>query len=163
VSPPVDAFLPDDARRLRDRLELRPHLEGGWYRETWRSECVVPTPWGDRPAGTSIFYLLAAGQISRPHRLRQDEVWLFQAGTGLRLHLFMDGGRYAVHRLGPGDMLHATVPAGVWMGAETDGGWALVHCVCVPGFEFSDLTFADPVILRAGWPAAEAAGRLLQG
>ena len=161
MPPRDDVFLPDDAGRLRDRLDLRPHPEGGWYRETWRSELVIATSWGQRPAGTSILYLLAAGQVSRPHRLRQDEVWFFQAGTGLLLHLFRDGGGHHVHRLAHDAALQIAVPAGVWMGAETDGGWALVGCACAPGFEFSDLTFADPAALRAGWPTAAAAGRLL--
>ncbi len=149
--------------QLRDRLGLAPHPEGGWYCETWRSGLTVETPWGERPAGTSILYLLAGRQVSRPHRLRQDEAWSFQAGTGLLLHLFHAGGAHEVHRLGPDAVYQMAVPAGVWMGAETDGGWALVSCFCAPGFEFEDLTFADPAELRVGWPAAGTVGRLLQG
>lgn len=164
MPPPVDAPPPDGALRLRDRLGLRPHPEGGWFRETWRSPRTVPTPWGARPAFTTILYLLASGQVSRPHRLRQDEVWSFQAGTGLDLHLFAAGGRHSVHRLGPGETLQVAVPAGVWMGAETGDRWALVGCACGPGFEPEDLTFAEPAALLAGWPAAAgAAGRLLGG
>ncbi len=155
--------LAAEARRLRDRLALVPHPEGGWYRETWRSTQTVGTPWGDRPAGTSILYLLAGGQVSRPHRLRMDEMWSFHAGTGLLLHLFRPGGEHAAHRLAPGAELQVTVPAGVWMGAETDGGWALVGCACAPGFTFDDLTFAEPAALLAGWPTAAAASRRLLG
>jgi uncharacterized protein len=156
-------ILPDAARRLREQHALAPHPEGGWYRETHRSPLRVATPWGERPAGTSILYLLADRQVSRPHRLRQDEVWSFQAGTGLRLHLFLDGGEHAEHRLGPTGALQVAVPAGTWMGAETDGGWALVGCACAPGFEFDDLDFADGQRLRAGWPAAAAVCRRLLG
>ncbi|MDY0110635.1 MAG: cupin domain-containing protein [Candidatus Krumholzibacteria bacterium] len=148
--------LPEAARRLCDAHALMPHPEGGWFRETWRAGLTVPTPWGERPAGTSILYLLTGGQVSRPHRLRQDEIWLFQAGTGLLLHLFAPQGRHVVHRLGPEHTLQVAVPAGVWMGAETDGGWGLVGCACAPGFEFDDLTFAARADLLADWPAAAA-------
>lgn len=163
MSSPVDARLPDEARRLCERLAMRPHPEGGWFCETWRSELRVVTPWGERSAGTSILYLLAGSQVSRPHRLRQDELWSYQAGTGLELHLFQAQGEHVVHRLRPATVLPASVPAGVWMGAQTDGGWALVACTCAPGFEFADLTFADPAVLRAGWPHAVAAGCRLLG
>ena len=155
----VEPSLPAAARRLRDRLQLLPHPEGGWYRETWRAGLTVATPWGDRPAGTSILYLLAGGQVSKPHRLRQDEVWSFQAGTGLDLHLFAAGAVHTVHRLGPDAALQVVVPAGVWMGAKTDGGWALVGCACAPGFAFADLEFADLDTLLAGWPQAAAVSR----
>ncbi len=141
------------ARALRDRLGLAPHPEGGWYRETWRAAHVVTTPWGTRPAGTSIVYMLAAGQVSRWHRLRQDEVWSFHDGAGLFLHQYAEGGRHEIHTLGPAASLQVTVPAGVWMGAEPAGAWAIVGCACAPGFEFGDLTFADPAMRLPSLPS----------
>ena len=79
--------LPSAARELIDRHELQPHPEGGWYRETWRASQTVPSPFGERPAGTLILYLIGGEAISRLHRLRQDEIWCHHAGPGLTLHV----------------------------------------------------------------------------
>ena len=147
------AALPPAARRLVEELQLQPHPEGGWYRETWRAAHMVATPGGERPAATSILFLLGGGAISRLHRLRQEELWLYQAGPGLDLHLFDPRGRAGSPQevgappprclpLGPAGAPQALVPAGVWMGAEAPAGWALVACVCAPGFDFADLQFA---------------------
>jgi predicted cupin superfamily sugar epimerase len=148
------------AHELVTRLDLQPHPEGGWFRETYRSPATVATPFGDRPAGTSILYLLDHHHVSRLHRLRQDEVWSFHAGAPLRLHTLGDGG-HREHRLGSDHALQDTVPAGAWMGAEPVGGWSLVGCACMPGFHFDDLEFADGRRLAAAWPdQAGLIGRL---
>jgi predicted cupin superfamily sugar epimerase len=144
--------LPDAARRLIEQRGLERHPEGGWFRETRRAAGTVATPFGPRSRETAIEFLLAGGTVSRLHRLRQDEVWIHREGPGLDLHLFPPGGDHAAHRLAPGSS-PVTVPAGVWMGAEaTAGGWALVACVCRPGFAYEDLDFAAPQELIAGWP-----------
>ena len=149
------------ARDLVARLDLQPHPEGGWFRETWRADATVATPFGDRPAGTSILYLLDHHDVSRLHRLRQDEVWSFHAGAPLRLHILHAECGHRERRLGPHDAPQATVPAGAWMGAEPDGGWSLVGCACMPGFHFDDLEFADAGRLAAAWPEhAALIGRL---
>lgn len=136
--------------QLIERLDLAAHPEGGWFRETWRSNLTVPTPFGDRPAGTSILYLLAAGQVSRMHRLNQDEVWHYHAGPGLDLHLFTEG--YGHRRLAHDEAAQMVVPAGAWMAAEVGRGWALVGCTCSPGFHFDDLEFAERHRLLASYP-----------
>ena len=137
---------------LIDQLGLAPHPEGGWYRETQRSQQMVETPHGPRSASTAIDFLLAAGQISRVHRLRQEETWIYRAGPGLRLHVFAADGTVRLHELRPGVPSQATVPTGAWMGAEVPDGWALVECVCIPGFDTTDLAFATGDELLSGWP-----------
>jgi len=130
-------------------LSLAPHPEGGWYRETWRSEAVTAN---GRAAATSILFLLEAGQRSHWHRVDADEMWLFQAGAPLPLSIAAaGGGAERTVTLGPdplaGHMLQHLVPAGAWQSAQGPAsGWALVACVVAPGFEFAGFELALP-----GW------------
>jgi len=131
-------------------LGLEPHPEGGWYRQTWRSGLLVqPAGYpGPRAAGTAILFLLAAGETGRWHRVRSDELWLWQGLGPLRLRYGGSGespdDASAEHVVvGPdaaaGHVLQALVPAGRWQSADplTAAG-GLVGCVVVPGFEFAD-------------------------
>lgn len=133
----------DEARAVIQRLELAPHPEGGWYRETWRADAAD----GDRGAGTAIFFLLEAGQSSHWHKVDADELWLWHAGTGLALSIAPDdAGPVETIRLGPdvlsGETPQARIPAGHWQAAAADRGWALVSCVVVPAFDFAGFTLA---------------------
>ena len=130
-----------------DRLQLKPHPEGGYYREIYRSKSIV-RPSDDRPARvglTTIFYLLAAGHHSRWHRVRSDEVWHFYLGDPLRLYAAAES-LDAVERetLGslasPGTLVHV-VAAGHWQAARPLGDYSLVGCTVAPGFEFEDFSF----------------------
>lgn len=133
-----------DAAAMIAALGLAPHPEGGWYRETWRADAAP----GERAAGTSILFLLEAGQSSHWHRVDASEIWLFQAGTPLTLRTF-DGSHTAI-RLGPdpvsGEAPQHVVAANVWQAATAGDGWALVACVVVPGFDFAGFEMAPP-----GW------------
>ncbi|WP_374576267.1 cupin domain-containing protein [Phenylobacterium sp.] len=141
------------ARDIIERLQLQAHPEGGWYRETWRAAAAL----GERAAGTSILFLLEAGQASHWHRVDAAELWLFQAGAPLTLRTA--GGErgeagIVETRLGADPLAgHApqhVVQPGEWQAAEAHGTWSLVACVVVPGFEFSGFELAPP-----GWaPAA---------
>lgn len=128
-------------------LGLASHPEGGWYRETWRA----PAAPGERAAGTSILFLLEAGQSSHWHRVDASEIWLFQAGTPLTLRTF-DTVATTI-RLGSdplaGDVLQHVVAPGVWQAATAGDGWALAGCVVVPGFDFAGFEMAPP-----GWSPA---------
>jgi uncharacterized protein len=128
-----------------DRLGLRPHPEGGWYRETWRHE----TSGGGRGAGTAIYYLLAAGQRSHWHRVDATEIWHFYAGAPLKLGIH-DGGPTRTVMLGAdligGQVPQAIVPPGAWQSAEPTGEWTLVGCTVSPGFTFDGFELAPP-----GW------------
>lgn len=121
-------------------LELKPHPEGGHYRETFRDPRNVE---GGRAASTAIYFLLAKGEHSHWHRVDAVEVWHWYAGAPLALRI-ADGevreGETLV-RLGAdlneGERPQAVVPAGAWQSAESLGEWTLVGCTVAPGFEFS--------------------------
>jgi hypothetical protein len=122
-------------------LDLQPHPEGGWYRETMR----LPSPDGGRGLATAILFLLEQGQHSHWHRVDAEELWLWHAGAPLAL---MIGKR--AYRLG-GDPLagqspQLRVPAHEWQAAEACDGWALVSCVVTPAFDFAGFEMAPP-----GW------------
>ncbi|WP_373539281.1 cupin domain-containing protein [Chamaesiphon sp.] len=136
---------------LIDRLQLQPHPEGGFYRETWRSDLALPQAilppdyTGDRAAGTAILFLLPTGYRSRWHRVRSAELWFHQAGDPLELVIAktLDAGSPAVIYLGRDDCWQAVVPPNYWQQAqpvasESLAGYALVACVVVPGFDFAD-------------------------
>jgi predicted cupin superfamily sugar epimerase len=129
-------------------LGLQPHPEGGWYRETWRADLAVPTPYGERAAATSILFLLEPGQSSRWHRVRSAELWLWQGGDRLELDLGGSGGLPSLAStlvVGPDpDDLQRLVPPGVWQAARPAGEKAvLVACVVAPGFDFADFELED--------------------
>lgn len=140
---------------LVESLDLLPHVEGGWFRETWRSaHSFTPAGYsGARAAGTAIYYVLGSGERSVWHRVRSDELWLWHTGLPLGLTLGGDGPRpdpCERHVLG-GDVLDGQqpqllVPAGSWQCAEPLAGAAdevLVSCVVSPGFDFADFDPTD--------------------
>jgi predicted cupin superfamily sugar epimerase len=136
-----------EARALIETLALQPHPEGGWYRETWRAEAAE----GERASATAILFLLEGGQRSHWHKVDATEIWLFHAGSPLRLRTAAtDAGPVRNLRLGPdilaGEQPQARVAPGEWQAAEADRGWALVSCVVSPGFEFAGFALAPP-----GW------------
>ena len=136
-----------EARALIATLGLAPHPEGGWYRETWRAQ----TPEGERAAATAILFLLEEGGRSHWHKVDATELWLFHAGSPLRL-LIAPGadGPVTEARLGAdilaGERPQLRIEPHHWQAAEADRGWALVSCIVSPGFEFSGFTLAPP-----GW------------
>jgi predicted cupin superfamily sugar epimerase len=136
-------------------LDLAPHPEGGWFRETWRAELTLPAAAlpdhdGPRAAGTAIYFLLAPGERSAWHRVGSAELWLWHRGGPLTLRLGGAGGAPdapSERRLGPdieaGEHPQVLVPAGVWQAAEPGADReVLVSCVVVPGFDFADFTLA---------------------
>jgi predicted cupin superfamily sugar epimerase len=124
-----------------DRLGLQEHLEGGYFRETYRSDAQFETERGLRSASTAIFYLLEKGQFSAFHRIKSDEMWHFYAGSPLAVHV-IDGDKLGTIKLGndPGrrQSLQAVVRAGCWFAAASLGQYSLVGCTVAPGFDFAD-------------------------
>ncbi|SEP09251.1 cupin domain-containing protein [Trujillonella endophytica] len=110
-----------------ERLDLRPHPEGGWFRRTWASPAALD---GGRPAATAILFLLAPGERSAPHAVDADELWLWHGPGTLTLRVGAD-----TVLLGP-DRPQALVPAGVEQAAEPGADEVLVSCVVSPGFEW---------------------------
>lgn len=168
------------AAEVAARLGLQPHREGGYFKETYRSPVIVPTPTGARCLATSILYLLTAASPSRFHRLRFDEVWFYHSGA--QAEMFLLGGapgrapggvRVSVverRLVGPGEP-QTVVPGGSWMaarvGCATEGeaapeaaadrdrpDWTLVGCAVSPGFEYADFELGGRQALLAAYPQA---------
>ena len=117
-------------------LDLQPHPEGGFYKETFRDD-----------ASTAIYYLLEAGDHSHWHRVHgSSEIWHHYAGGPLALTLSPNGHDAEAHRLGKninaGETPQLDVPAGWWQTAESLGHWTLVGCTVAPGFDFENFEMA---------------------
>lgn len=133
-------------------LDLQPHPEGGRFRETLRD----PRTFEGRSVGTAIYFLLAAGEVSRWHRVDAAEIWHFHAGAPLELGIADPVERRVIlgTDLVAGQRPQAIVPAGAWQQARSLGDWTLVGCTVAPGFEFDGFEMA-PV----GWsPPKETPG-----
>lgn len=122
-----------------DPLNLIPHPEGGRFREIFRAPDNVPLADGRiRSAATHIYFHLACNEVSRFHRVAQDEIWNLYAGS-LRLHLLTPSGEHSAITLSPAESCYcAVVPAGIWQAAEPLDGDCLAGCTVAPGFDFAD-------------------------
>ncbi|MFH5836551.1 cupin domain-containing protein [Proteiniclasticum sp. C24MP] len=145
---------------IRD-LHLIPHPEGGYYRQTDRSEEVF----GEKrlPLYTNIYFLLTKESPSHFHRLTSDELWFYHGGSPLTIHSIKPDGAYVKNVLGlsEGQLLHHTVPAGEIFGSTVEEGFALVSCTVVPGFDFSDFRLFTEEELLKEYPQHEEIIRLL--
>ncbi len=140
--------MPDTVRMrppLAERLDLEPHPEGGWFRQTWASPVSVSLPDGRvRPTATLIYFLLPAGESSAWHRVSSDELWLAHTGT-VTLELGGEGPAPAASSpqvLSSDQQPQVLVPAGTWQRTLPTGTDALVSCVVSPGFDFADFELA---------------------
>ena len=134
-------------------LQMQPHPEGGFFRESYRSEQTmeVPAPGGgtqQRNVCTAIYFLLEAGNFSAFHRIKSDEIWHFYAGQALEVLELLPDGELCCTRLGPdilrGELPQYVVPADTWFASRVvDGGtFSLVGCTVAPGFDFADFQLA---------------------
>ena len=145
------------------KLGLAPHPEGGFFRETYRAaESFTPAAIGaPRAVSTAILYLLNAGDKSRLHRIKSDELWHHYLGGGLRLTQLLPGGKIEETLIGAdlaaGHKLQHAVPAGAWFGAEPLGAFALVGCTVAPGFDFADFELGKRNALVEEYPLAREA------
>lgn len=143
-------------------LELKPHPEGGYYKEIYRSVDEIP---GNTLASfsekrsicTSIYFLLGPNDLSHFHRIKSDELWFFHDGDAIHIHTLSDAG-HKILELGPnavqGESLQQLVPAGHWFASHVkEGGqFALVSCVVAPGFDFADFEMAELTSLLEAFP-----------
>ena len=131
------------ADEIIEKLGLKPHPEGGHYRQTWIAEN------DGRPVGTCIYFLLKNGVSSHWHKVDAVEIWHHYAGAPLVLSIAeSDDGPARDHILGPdltaGQQPQAIVPKDYWQAARSLDGWALVGCTVSPGFQFDGFTLAEP-------------------
>jgi hypothetical protein len=148
-----------DASYWLDKLQLTRHVEGGAFREVYRSDLILPRKslpllfQGDRSASTHIYFLLAQGQFSAFHRIAADELWHFYAGDPLLVYEIAHNGRLVTHRLGDdpekGESFHTVISAGSWFASAPAEAseYALVGCTVAPGFDFADFELADREML----------------
>jgi len=148
--------MPSSAQDLIAAFGLQVHPEGGYYRETYRSDRKLE----GRSVSTAIYFLLPKGSKSRLHRLKSDELWHFHLGGPLVVCEIAPDGRVEETALGPdvraGQRLQHVVRAGRWFGARLADGaeHALVGCTVAPGFEFDDFEMGDREALMRQYPAA---------
>ena len=143
LTTPMTGLRAEEVIRL---LDLKPHPEGGFFREMFRDPRTVD----GRAASTAIYYLLGVGDVSDWHRIDAVEVWHFYAGASLVITVSGNGHDASAQILGPdfarGQRPQFVVPAGWWQTATSLGAWTLVGCTVAPGFDFAGFELAPP-----GW------------
>ncbi len=152
-----------DAAYWKEHLKLESHPEGGSYASTFRKEETVETDSGDRPLYTSIYFLLAEGEVSKFHQLKSDELWYYHDGAPLTVHMITAEGAYTAAKLGlaieQGEQPQLLVPAGTIFGSSMSGmggACSLVGCMVSPGFDFEDFKLFSAEELIARFPQHES-------
>ncbi|MGY6569246.1 MAG: cupin domain-containing protein [Salinarimonas sp.] len=142
MSHAIDGLTAEDIVR---RLDLKPHPEGGFFRETFRDSRVDAD---GRAASTAIYYLLGLGEVSEWHRVDATEIWHYHAGAPMVITLSENGHDAQAYHLGPdllrGQAPQVIVPAHCWQTATSLGAWTLVGCTVAPGFDFAGFEMAPP-------------------
>jgi len=141
------------AQELVQSLGLLPHPEGGFYKETYRSELALDGI--DRQLLTSIYFLLTSANASKFHRIKSDELWYFHAGRPLIVHTLGERGHQQHHLgldLSKGQQPFLWIPKNTIFGSTVleNDGFSLVSCAVAPGFDFRDFElFERSELLRA--------------
>jgi len=145
-------------------LTMQPHPEGGFFKESYRSDgiissqCLPEAFHGDRHYCTAIYFLLQQNDFSAFHRIASDECWHFYEGGSLLIHVIDKEGNYSCTRLGrnihEGEFLQFVVPAQCWFASEPlrSTGFSLVGCTVAPGFDFADFEMANAEELSKQFP-----------
>jgi predicted cupin superfamily sugar epimerase len=158
-----------DVNWMVEALGLKPHPEGGFFRETFRSSRrIAAGPEGAyRDAATAIYFLLPAGEFSSFHRIRgSDEMWHHYGGDPVEIHTITSTGDHRVTILGSGvhqgEQPQALVPADALQAAIARGPrFALCGCTVTPGFDFADFEMPARDELVARFPRHEQVIRRL--
>jgi len=152
---------------LIEKLDLRPHPEGGYFKETYRSvgkinnNCLEPVYEGARNYSTCIYFLMTSDSFSSFHKVNQDEIWHFYEGSPIRLHVISENGNYTEYKIGrnfsKGEVPQLVVPGGHWFAAEVsdNDSYSLVGCTVAPGFDFSDFNLPSMGDLVSKYPQHE--------
>ena len=153
--------------QLIKQFDLEPHPEGGWYKQTYKSQELIavgslPERFiGDRPFSTAIYFLLEAGNFSAFHRIKSDECWHFYAGEPLLVYILRQEGALEIISLGNdiagGQLFQYVVPANCWFASKPAPGslFSFVGCTVAPGFDFEDFELAEPDALTSLYPEHE--------
>ncbi|MBI3520406.1 MAG: cupin domain-containing protein [Bacteroidetes bacterium] len=153
---------------LVKELELLPHPEGGYYKETYRSEskitqsCLSPNFKGDRNMATGIYFLIEKGNFSALHKIKSDETWHFYFGDALEVIEINEQGNLTITQIGSnlqnGETFQYTVKANTWFGSRvsSNGHFSLVGCTVYPGFDFQDFELAQQQDLIQLFPQHQA-------
>ncbi len=154
-----------EEQRIIENLKLKPHPEGGFYYENYRSNIAIAeknlpeTFGGRRSAATSILFFLPSGNFSAFHRLKQDEIWYYHAGNKPVLHCIEPDNTYKKCILGtganPGEYPQVIMKAGTLFAAETNYSYGLFGCLATPGFDFADLDLPTAAQLIKEFPDHE--------
>lgn len=147
-----------------DSLELKPHPEGGFFKETYRSKGTIKVDSldaeyeGERNYSTSIYFMLTSEKFSSFHKINQDEIWHFYQGSPIELHTISESGIHKKHIIG-NDLMNAqkpqlVVPGNHWFAAKVidPDSYSLVGCTVSPGFDFEDFTLAERDVLIQQFP-----------
>ncbi len=157
----------DRINEIIRKLDLKPHPEGGYFRETYRSSGEIDKSQlddsfsGPRNYSTCIYFMLTSDMFSAFHRIKQDEIWHFYEGSPIRLHCISEEGRHTQYIVGRdfknGQTLQLVVPAGEWFAANliNKNDYALVGCTVSPGFDFEDFELPSRKELVARFPEHE--------
>ena len=149
---------------LIDKLHLKPHPEGGYYRETYRSKGIIEANelvaeyGGVRNFSTCIYFLLTSDTFSAFHRILQEEIWHFYLGAPILLHQITPEGKYSTVEIGndleAGQVPQLVVPGGIWFGAHVkdENAYSLIGCTVSPGFDFNDFELAERNTLLKTFP-----------
>jgi uncharacterized protein len=154
----------NESATIINSLNLLPHPEGGWYREVFRSDEIIPL--SSLPEryksphcfSTSIYFLLEKGDFSAFHRISSDETWHFYMGSPLIIYCIQHDGSIQQVLLGnilaEGQILQYTIPRNYWFAAKIQGNsdFSLVGCTVAPGFEFQDFELGQRQILTDLYP-----------
>ena len=148
-------------------LNLLPHPEGGYFKETYRSTGNIPQSVlannfsGDRNYCTGIYFLLTSDNFSAFHRIKQDEMWHFYSGSTLYVHIIDEKGMYTRVEVGMdlenGQQPQFVVAAGCWFASSVKdkNSHSLVGCTVAPGFDFNDFELAERSALTNKYPEHE--------
>ena len=157
----------NNLKEIIQKLKLKPHPEGGYYKETYRSigelsESDLDSNYqGSRNFSTCIYFLLTSNDFSAFHRIKQDEIWHFYMGSPILLHTISEKGIHSEFTIGNdllnGEVPQLVVPGGHWFGAEVldKGTYALVGCTVAPGFDFKDFDLPNRQDLIGRFPKHE--------
>lgn len=169
----ANEIMKETIERIISRLELKPHPEGGYFRETYRSTEEIDTKnlgadySGKRNYSTCIYFLLTSDAFSAFHRIKQDEIWHFYDGSPIHLHVITQDGDHTEYTIGrdfdKGETPQLVVPGGCWFASEVidPSSYSLVGCTVSPGFDFRDFELESREELTARYPhKAELISRL---